>query len=286
MRCLKPKSAKALTLALLIGAASGNVNAGGGMTGGATEMTQIANNAELLMHTAEQARQTATQLAQLYAILQDIKSLDELDLVEAYLGLPPGTLRNSIETLENIQHLRFTINGIRVDSENLHDRMQLAYTLYEAAMRTYEETGRTPSELITASGEEDRERAAFFRQQAEYAAEAIDLGLQDMERINRSAQSIPEIRGSVQGLQFVAGQNVMANQNLKEISINLHKMLQAEQMARAEAAEAEAQEEQKQALREQAERKYADRIMSFGNSAWNRMTGKASDADAPDPAQE
>jgi conjugal transfer/entry exclusion protein len=273
-------------LALIISAASGNVSAGGGMTGGATEVTQIANNAELLMQTAEQARQTATQMAQLYAILQDIKSLDDLDLVENYLALPSGTLRNSIETRDNIKHLQFTINGIRLDSENLHDRMKLAYTLYEAAMRTYEETGRTPSELITASGEEDRERAAFFRQQAEYAAEQIDLGLQDMERINSSARSIPEITGSVQGLQFVAGQNVIANQNLKEISINLHKMLQTEQIAKAEEAEAKAQDEQKKILREQAERNYADRIMSFGNSAWNRMAGKESDADAPNPAQE
>lgn len=47
----------------------------GAMAGGASEITQIANNVQLIMSYTEQARQTVTQLNQYQAMLRNLKNL-------------------------------------------------------------------------------------------------------------------------------------------------------------------------------------------------------------------
>ena len=71
--------------------------AGGGMTGGSTEVTQIANNLQLVMAYAKQVAQHVTQLAQLQA---DITNLIKNPL--SLLGPEIGNMINDIGKIMSI----------------------------------------------------------------------------------------------------------------------------------------------------------------------------------------
>ncbi len=252
-------------------AVSANAYAGGGMTGGATEVTQLMNNAELAAQTAENARQTATQLSQLYTALENVKSYGDLAAVEQKMGLPPGTLRQAADNLGSVKKLRITINGMRLNAEDLSERSKALYAIFRAALKTYEKTGRKPTEVMEEMAKRDDAEAKAYKKQAEYTRQQIEQTIKDVDSIKKQADGVPTITGSVKGLQYIAGQNVTINQSLKEINLTLLEKLHADQVARQREAEMRKQQRQEAQAKAEAEAARGDRITQFGNSAWDKL---------------
>jgi len=68
--------------------------AGGGLTGGALEITQLLNNAELMAQVAESAQQTAQQVNMLATMMQNLQGLGDLSGIAARLGIPTSSLQS------------------------------------------------------------------------------------------------------------------------------------------------------------------------------------------------
>lgn len=84
-----------------IGAPLGNESfaGGGGMSGGATEITQLANKAELIAQVSEAATQTATQISQLTTMLQNLQQLNPQTLLNMALNGALGDLGKSVANI-------------------------------------------------------------------------------------------------------------------------------------------------------------------------------------------
>ncbi|MCX8018461.1 MAG: hypothetical protein N2690_11260, partial [Rhodocyclaceae bacterium] len=75
----------------------------GGITGGALEITQLANNAELMAQVAEASQQTVQQINMLATMLQNLKSLSNLAGIAQQLGLPLDNLQNFVQSYRTTQ---------------------------------------------------------------------------------------------------------------------------------------------------------------------------------------
>jgi P-type conjugative transfer protein TrbJ len=110
------KLLKKLKLLLVICLVSGlfvkNVNAGGGMTGGATEFTQLANNAQL-----------ATQVGQLAQSLQhEIQMI--MDMIQNTLALPQRLIGQVTGAIQNVINVYNRVQGILGKLSNIDDEFR------------------------------------------------------------------------------------------------------------------------------------------------------------------
>lgn len=77
------KSTISIFMAAVIATSAPLAHAGGGMTGGSTEVTQLANNVQLLASYVEQAQQTVTQMNQYAAMLRSLQKLTPNSALQA-----------------------------------------------------------------------------------------------------------------------------------------------------------------------------------------------------------
>ncbi|MDR1978537.1 MAG: hypothetical protein LBQ42_07370, partial [Synergistaceae bacterium] len=86
-----------------------NVNAGGGLSGGATEFTQLANNAELI-----------TQVGQLAESLQhEIQMI--MDMIQNTLGLPQRLIGQVTGAIQNVMNVYNKVQGILGKLSNIDE---------------------------------------------------------------------------------------------------------------------------------------------------------------------
>jgi P-type conjugative transfer protein TrbJ len=101
-----------LALCLISGLLVGSVDAGGGLTGGATEMTQLLNNSEL-----------ATQVGQLATSLQhEIQMI--MDMVQNTLALPQRFVGQVRGAIQNVMNAYNRMQGILGKLSNLDDEFR------------------------------------------------------------------------------------------------------------------------------------------------------------------
>jgi P-type conjugative transfer protein TrbJ len=101
-----------LALCLVSGLLVGSVNAGGGLGGGATEVTQLANNAELAMQV--------TQLAE--SLQHEITMI--MDMVQNTLALPQRLFGQVTGMIRNVMNAYNRVQGILGKLSNLDDEFR------------------------------------------------------------------------------------------------------------------------------------------------------------------
>lgn len=243
----------------------------GAMAGGASEPTQIANNIELMMGLAESARQTSVQMNQLHTQLKNVQGMGGLGAIENQMGLPSGSLSKAAEAAGSIKNLRYTINGISVDSESLSDRAKLLQATYRGALKIYEKTGKLPSEVLEDVPNMKREEAQVYKEIASNTNKQIDGVVKDMDSINRQSQGISSITGNVKGLQFIAAQNVEINRSLKETNATLLQSMSQEAELKAAELNQEAIEVENQAARDKAAHTMFKKTTVINNDVWTEL---------------
>ena len=101
-----------LAFCIISGLIVGGVNAGGGLSGGATEMTQIANNAELI-----------TQVGQLAESLQhEIQMI--MDMIQNTLALPQKLIGQVTGAIKSVMNVYNKVQGILGKLSNIDEEFR------------------------------------------------------------------------------------------------------------------------------------------------------------------
>lgn len=98
---------------------------GGGMTGGATEITQIMNNIELALQTTESQSQTMEMVEQTY--------LGRLQQMKQSIGEYNAPFQKTMTTYQKVQDLQYKLNSMRYSLENMKGMLDGRYQQYSAS---------------------------------------------------------------------------------------------------------------------------------------------------------
>lgn len=183
----------------------------GGITGGALEITQLANNAELMAQVAESAQQTVQQINMLATMLQNLKSLSNLAGIAQQLGLPLDSLQSFVQSYKTTQGALSRLNEMQTTLTRLGknaDGMASFYSTLIDDLEKYAGGSKTLTRQQLNSIFLTADRASMDRQRRVVAQryEQTRAIQDDMKFVQDNAREIASITGNVQGLQFLASQ--------------------------------------------------------------------------------
>lgn len=198
---------------------------GGGATGGATEMTQLMNNAELVESVAQQSSMVSNQIQQYllqfqqYATqLQNLMRLDPRALASLVGPEAAARLAPYVQAYQTVSSLQTSATR--------------AYNMLSGEISAMTRLSMTPGQYLEAMLKHSRDRSGYLKFQLDQTA----LALQDVQRraeaTNTLAKEIPGIAGNVQGFGVLAGMNTQLIGEMQNLNASI---LQAR--AREEATE-------------------------------------------------
>lgn len=166
---------------------------GGGITGGATEWTQIANNGQLAKVSADSALtakttidQYMTQLQQLQIQMQNI----------AKLGQPPEGLQDIIRAQQSLSNYRTALERLYGSLEQQKDLMDKRFTEARLSGMTWDQYRERQVELAR----QQNQRAI---QRMEMEARVLDQVEEDYKYSQRMAAQAPMTEGVHQATQML-----------------------------------------------------------------------------------
>jgi len=212
----------AIGLCLTVGAAAG----GGGLTGGATEMTQMMNNAELIKVALDSA-QTASTVVQKYATqLQQLQL--QMKNIQGLGGLPGSLSPDTVKALSDLTkyHSALTaLTGSLSQQSTLMDRR-----LAEARLG-----GTDWASYVSRVGEEAASGNKRAIERLRYEQSVLEQVQSDYAFARQLQDQIPATVGQHQALQLMNSQmNRVVTQNAKLIEVvsaSLNRQAREEQEA-------------------------------------------------------
>lgn len=200
---------KTVLVAALVGAlACPNTFAGGGITGGSTEITQLLNNAELVSGVAKQAA-TVSQLAQSYVV--QYNTLKEQILA----GLKIGnlSLQDVVQIQSNFSNYQDSLKTLGLDLGSFQNTIQLRNTEAQLQNLTLLQYVQRQSSLI-ANG---NAQAAARVQREQALAQQITS---DIQLVRQYQAQIPATEGIHASTQLMNGQmNLLLQQMTRLVQL-------------------------------------------------------------------
>lgn len=198
-----------IALVLCITVAGGQASAGGGVPGGgATEMTQLMNNAELVKSAADQARTASTTMQQYYTQLQQfqLQRLAGMALDKLPAGLGPD-LATAMASVQKYQGAVTQLRGSLTQQSTLMDqRITEAQLLGRDPNSWARYTQRVQSDI--SSGKQ----SALIRMQQEQTV--LQQVQKDYEYARNVQDQLPALQGQQQSLTLLNAQmNRVVQQN-------------------------------------------------------------------------
>lgn len=211
-----------LIISALMLALSGPALAGGS-TGGATEVTQIMNNGELMASVAKQSqlvagqiRDYANQVNQYTTMLQNLKNIPAKVISE--------TMAPYKDTLRDLGQLYQATTDVYSSTSEAYETLQRRKAEMEALKLTPSQYLRAEMVLVEAKG-------GIYKEQAERDIKAFENAQNKSEKLASMSKEINNVKGNVQGLQFLAQQNQAIIGELMELNSQLReKSLQEKQL--------------------------------------------------------
>lgn len=223
----RARASLAIGLLLSISAA----RAGGGMTGGATEITQLANHAELVSSVAQQAQMVEQNVqAQITRLQQYVTMVQNLKQVPA--SLIDQTIAPYRTQISNFQSLSTAIT-------QLQQAANATSGLFGRSLSEMNTTGMSPAQWLSAYTSLASTRGGIYQQQLTQDMQNLDTLAGRAENLQQIQSQIPNVTGTVQGLQMLNQQsNVLAGE-----MVDLHALMQRQvaQQMQDRAAQAKAQ---------------------------------------------
>lgn len=169
------------------------VHAGGGATGGAKEITQLLNHAELVAQVGEAVATTANTLMTAKSTMQMLRQLPD-SVVSEMTGLPI----NQVQSMAQAYTVMSQASGAYQDAAGV----------LRKAQQDSVKLNISPSELLAYKAEAAYKYGGVYRQT--YDQEQAKLArLADVSRdVQRQAETVQSIDANVKGIQFLASQNV------------------------------------------------------------------------------
>lgn len=202
----KTKLAYVLVATLIGGSATAG---GGGITGGATEMTQILNNVQLLDISVKEAIQVADGvqrrilLAQQYVtMLQNLKNLPQATIDQAI-----APYRQQVEMLGGVRN---TVMGLKQAAEN-------ARSLFDQRLRDASAMNMNVADYMQYEASLATQRGGVYRQRLQQDISAIDQLQARASALRQAASQIGQISGNIEGLQLLAQHASISAGELLEI---------------------------------------------------------------------
>lgn len=201
---------------------------GGAMTGGATEWTQVANNAELVKVSLDSAQTAATTVQKYMLQLQQYKT----QLINT-VGVDPGVLAANIRDVQNSYNnlTRYNtalsqLNGSLTTQSNMYDQRFTEAKLLNLSWKDY-------VQRVGADAQNGNERAKQRLLNEQAAMEQVN---RDYEFVREQQSQIAGAEGQHQSIKILNNQmNRLVEQNARIISLLAQS--QGSDKARAEAEE-------------------------------------------------
>ena len=201
-------------------------HAGGGMTGGSTEITQLMNNIELVSQVGEAVQTTANTLMTAQSTMQMLRQLPASVIDEAMGGLP----------VEKVQAMA---DAYVVMSQATSVYKEAEEVLRKAALDA-EQLGITPSELLRHKANAAAQHGGVYRSAYEEEQRKLALLAKTSAEVQKQANTVKSIDSNVGGIQFLASQNVQVQASLGQINESIAR---ANELAFIEAEKAKIKDE-------------------------------------------
>lgn len=196
-------------------------------TGGALEITQLMNHAELVHQVGQQAQMIGNQIREYATMIQNLRRLPD--------GWVRGVTLPYRQALAALLELKASIDEVRAASRSAED----IFGRRISAMRLLD---MTPQDYIEAELRLAQERGGAYQATLEADLDSLQRAAAKAQSLKNLTDSIPAISGNVEGLQNLAAHSAMMAGELIELrtSIQRQHALQMEQK-RAEERGAELQ---------------------------------------------
>lgn len=175
--------------------------------GGATEITQLLNNAELVMSVAQQAQMVEQNIQAQITRLQNLAQV-------------PGDLINQTIAPYTAQIDQF--RSLYSAVSELQQAAQSTSQLFGSAMSEMSSANLKPSQWLSALSSLAKSQGGVYRTQLNRDMNAISMLAKRAQNVQDIQSKIPGVTGNVQGLQMLNQQtNVLAGE-----MIDLHALMQ------------------------------------------------------------
>jgi P-type conjugative transfer protein TrbJ len=229
-RRFRPTPIVACLVGTLVGAIP--VAAGGGSvlgTGGALEITQLLNHAELIKEVAQQAEQISNQIRQYATMIQNLRQLPE-----NWIGQVTMPYREAYSALMQIKG---SVDELRAVSESVGQ----IFSRRTNAMRLLD---MTPEDYVRAELRLAQEWGGQYEKALDADLRSLEKAVDKAEALRRLSDSIPAISGNVEGLQNLAAHATMMAGELFEMRTSIqrqHALVMQDKHAQEQAIELQAQ---------------------------------------------
>lgn len=177
------------------------VMAGGGLSGGATEVTQILNNTQLALQSVKQEMQYALQMQQYVAELQQLMPGELIAFGEFVLDA-----QETITAAQQVYNAGSRLYGSLEELQLLSDNR---FKQFAASGLTWEDYLQREAALTARSGE----RTGVLNAHEAHVARTVQRNHENFQRV---ANEIPRTQGSHEALQVLNGQMAMLNGTMNE----------------------------------------------------------------------
>lgn len=184
-------------------AASSLAYAGGGATGGATEITQLLNKAELVAQVGESVQTTSNTLMSAQATMQQLRQLAPSTIAQM-----SGVPIDQVQKLANAYTVMSRSVGVYKDASDV---------LRKAADDS-QRLGITPSELLRYKADAAYKHGGVYKQTYEQEQEKLARLGEVSKDVQQQAEQVKSIDANVKGIQFLAGQNVKMQASLVQLN--------------------------------------------------------------------
>ncbi len=176
----------------------------GAATGGATEVTQIMNHAELVMQVSEAINTTSNTLMAAQATMQQLRQLPQSVIDQSMKGLPLEKVRAMAEAYRVMSQA----HGVYKDAEGV---------LRKAAADS-QRLGITPSDLLRLKADAAYKHGGVYQQTYEQEQAKLRRLAETSKDVQKQADTVKSIDANVKGIQFLATQNVQVQATLADIA--------------------------------------------------------------------
>jgi hypothetical protein len=211
--------------------------AGGALGGGATEITQLMNNAELVMQVSESMQTTINTLQTAHSTMQMLRSLPQ-HLVSQISAVPLEQVRQMAQAYEVMK--------------SAQDSYKDAADVLKKAASDSQRLGITPSELLAYKADAAQRHGGVYAKVHQEEQEKIRRASQASKDVQRQADTVKSIDSNVKGFQTLASQNLSLQAVLGDIGTSISR---ANQLA---AEEARLDKEQASAAALETQRRLAE----------------------------
>lgn len=223
---------------------SANAGGGGGLVAGATEITQLLNNGQLLMEVSESQIHTANQIKMLLEMYEkaqrDLRHLQQLgnDVKNIATIAKERDLNRLTEMIRRTETLYGHLDGI---STNLENRMQEAY-----------QSGQSLAEYMKSQSLSIQRKEQVAVNRVKNEAQLIKAIQEDYDAVNSLANQITSTSGTQQSLGLM-------NTQMNKMLLSLNRLGQI--MVASQENPEKSQKEVDELIQEQRSKEFTKELM-------------------------